>query len=227
MQEQNEAAERKALEAVRLRQEHLARLEFERSGSARDEARRLREQAAAAPTTPAATAPPPADKQGKPEKSSAEAEALYDRAVKMLEGIGADKDAQRAVQVLKEAAEAGHSQAAFVVGRCYLLGDGVAEDTDLAAQWLTRAADAPGATPKAQTALAMLLLYERNELARARHYFELAAKKGDQDAAKELELLSSKKSVVADKKTEQEEEPRRVRFWWDRTHELNERKNKA
>ncbi len=109
------------------------------------------------------------------------------------------------------------------------LGDGVSEDAAAAAQWLARAADAPDASAQAQTAYAMLLLYEQHCPERARPYLAVAARRGDPDAARELERLAqaAERRPAAPAAEEARDEPRRVRFWWDRTYELNERRKKT
>lgn len=105
-----------------------------------------------------------------------------------------------------------------MIGECFLLGDGVEPDVNAAADWFEKAA-LKGET-RAQTALGLLYLYELKDRAKAKHFFEMAAKKGDADAIQELKGMESAVKVDANV----EEELPKKRFWWDRTHELNERK---
>ena len=56
-------------------------------------------------------------------------------------GRGGKVDKERAFQLCKEAAEAGHIGAIFNLGVYYMSGQGVATDFHLAAEWFERAAD--------------------------------------------------------------------------------------
>jgi TPR repeat protein len=111
----------------------------------------------------------------------------------------------------------GLTEAAFLLGECFLLGDGVDADVNAAAEWFEKAA-LKGET-RAQTALGLLCLYELKDRAKARQFLEMAAKRGDADAINELNGMEALSSAKADASVEEKK-----RFWWDRTHELNERK---
>jgi len=57
-------------------------------------------------------------------------------------GDGVAKDAEQAVSWYRRAAEAGHADAQFNLGVCYVNGDGVAKDAEQAVSWYRRAAEA-------------------------------------------------------------------------------------
>lgn len=95
IQAENEAAERKARESLVQRQEHLARLEFERSAAAREEAaRKMREASSvkAPPQNAPVEAEQIAEQNSLVPTTPQGARALFDRGVVLLNGIGVPKD---------------------------------------------------------------------------------------------------------------------------------------
>ncbi len=218
---ENEAAERRALEAVAQRRAHLERLEFERSAEARQRA---------AQAVAAAKEDKKEEKKGEKEKeqqeggkreqqiaASSKSRSIYDRGFALLHGIGVSKDPAAGAALVKEAAEQGLSEACFLLGECFMLGDGCPVDCNQAAVWFQKAADA--GELRAQTALGLLYLYELKDRIQARKFLEVAAKRGDADAARELKGMEEKKTFNV---AQSVEEPVKKKFWWDRTHELKE-----
>lgn len=57
------------------------------------------------------------------------------------EGIGVEKDASKAFEWFKKAAEQGNAEAQFFLGRSYFEGSGVEEDPQKAMEWLEKAAE--------------------------------------------------------------------------------------
>jgi TPR repeat protein len=213
IQAENAAAECKARESVEKHQERLARLEFERSSAARgDASRKMQEAIAKAGLERAELANV---REGQPCRSgqagSNSGVALFERGMSLLNGIGVAKDAFAGAALILEAAEMDVLGAAFVAGEIFLLGDGVETNVHQAFYWFSKAAAA--GEVRADTALGLLCLYEFKDFIEAKRYLELAAKKGDADAAREL------KSLVTPSCVEENEVPQK-RFWWDRTHEL-------
>lgn len=222
---ENEAAERKARLSVLERQEHLARLEFERSAAAREQAAKIMKER----THQAAQQAPQDSKQEPPQEAPQQelhvaakkgARALYDNGFSLLNGIGVAKDAKAGLALVIRAAELDLPEAAFLAGECFLLGDGCDADPKQAFVWFEKAAKA--GELRAQTALGLLCLYELNDRAQARVYLTMAAKRGDSDAIRELKQLTE----VTAKQPTLETAPEKKKFWWDRTHELNERRKR-
>ena len=69
-----------------------------------------------------------------------ELNAQYELAMKLLHGDGIAEDPVRATQMLEEAAQEGHREAAFQLGRCYHYGNGVDVDLRTAYQLYLRSA---------------------------------------------------------------------------------------
>ena len=66
--------------------------------------------------------------------------ASYQLGKLYLQGTQAEKDIDKSVAHLADAAEQGFSQAQYLLGKLYLLGQGVEQDYAIAEYWLTQAA---------------------------------------------------------------------------------------
>src|SRR5205823_6384283 len=69
------------------------------------------------------------------------AQDLYDRAVKLYQGVDGPKDPYKAAELLQTAAEQGNADAQFMLAVLYVTGDGVPEQVAKAAEWYTKAAE--------------------------------------------------------------------------------------
>jgi hypothetical protein len=76
-----------------------------------------------------------------PPKSTAQAEADFQRGRDYAEGRGVEKDLAKAAEYYRKAAEQGHAEAQFSLGYAYRYGYGVAKDIDEAARWYRKAAE--------------------------------------------------------------------------------------
>lgn len=67
--------------------------------------------------------------------------AAYDLGLRRLRGDGVERNTYQAMQWMRKAGEAGHTEAQFALGRLYLLGfEEMGSDPQEAESWLTRAA---------------------------------------------------------------------------------------
>jgi TPR repeat protein/serine/threonine protein kinase len=67
---------------------------------------------------------------------------VFQRGVRYLNGKGVEQDFEKALELFRQAAADGHSDAMNEIGSCYLNGRGVKQDFQMAAVWFRRAAAA-------------------------------------------------------------------------------------
>lgn len=106
-------------------------------------------------------------------------------------GQGTDHDRCRAFRHFKKAADAGLILAQFDLGACYSLGYGVEKNFSKAAECFFLAAE--GGNPQAQLCLGQFFEKGQAELpkdlAKATHYYQLAANQGLKEAKSALKRL--------------------------------------
>jgi TPR repeat protein len=67
--------------------------------------------------------------------------AAYDLGLRYLRGDGVERNSYQAIQWMRKAGDAGHTEAQFALGRLYLMGfEEMGSDPQEAEAWLTRAA---------------------------------------------------------------------------------------
>ncbi|MDR3182095.1 MAG: sel1 repeat family protein [Planctomycetaceae bacterium] len=128
------------------------------------------------------------------EKIAEAREYFYDyiTGVSLLGGLGVDKkqDPEEAVKYLRKAADKGIADAQLLLGKCYVLGEGVPEDFEEAAKWYRKAAQQGYA--EAQFKLAQLYqtgLGVEEDLTEAAKWYRQAAQQGDEKAKENLKKV--------------------------------------
>ncbi|GEM_PF-1677191 len=109
--------------------------------------------------------------------------AMYEVGRMRMEGRRLEKDPERGLELVRNAAVLRDRRAQFFLASAYLGGDGVARDVDRAAQYFRMCA-AEGETP-CQVQLARILLDRGDERGRVQAiaWLELAAERGNPEAA--------------------------------------------
>ncbi len=81
---------------------------------------------------------PPEQEKAAPQPDAKE---FYEQGMKYLNGDGVQRDAVKAVELLRKAAEQGNADAQNNLGKCYYYGRGVSKDYAEAVKWFRKAAE--------------------------------------------------------------------------------------
>jgi TPR repeat protein len=92
----------------------------------------------------------------------------------------AEKDYATALREFTEVAEEGNADAQLIVGKMYMIGQGVPTDADQAMKWFRAAADQGNAD--AQFFLGSMYLLPQRDIAEGLKWLKLSAQQGMQDA---------------------------------------------
>jgi len=92
----------------------------------------------------------------------------------------AEKDYAAAIREFTEVAEQGNAEAQLIVGKMYMIGQGVPTDADQAMKWFRAAADQGNAD--AQFFLGSMYLLPQKDIAEGLKWLKLSAQQGMQDA---------------------------------------------
>lgn len=133
-------------------------------------------------------------------------EAKYELAFLYKNGLGVKQDSERAVALLREAAEAGLPDAQTALGLCYATGDGVQPDPITAITWYRKAA----AQSDNNGAILLGLAYAagngvEQDPGKAYMWFTVAANRGDPYAASEKTVAANVLTDPAQKERAEKE----------------------
>ena len=123
---------------------------------------------------------------------------VYDEALALY----SSKEFKKALPLMKESAELGHIDAMSLFGSMLLLGQGTKEDGNQAEAWLQRAAESGNkdALSLFGMALATGKAGCRKDLQLAKKYLTQAAKQGDKQSIRMLDLINNEVGIFAKSK---------------------------